>query len=271
MPFLGGAYMWFFGFYALFFMYILAFRIPSAIERDKDTITLHFVLRKLQVPIKDIEEIRIVRKWMVKDSARLAARAAPSVFNSCIPKSVQYDEVNVSKHSAKRACPFCCCDPPDSDTRFYWGAPGMWGREVCIVSMRDSICGNYAFDLKDGDGFIKDNKADYSNMGASPQLVPTRIGAPVLPEDAGLTAPGAFSPMVACTSSPTPGLVSPLEAFESGNWGPSTPEKNSRPNSKDLAGDRILSDLERIHESWETDSQEENKENKDTKFSEDRV
>lgn len=255
MPLWGGAYIWFCGFYLLLVAYILAFRIPSAIERGKDSITIHFVLRKLNVPIKEIEEIRVVRKWMVKDSMKLAARAAPSACNPCIPKSIQYDEINVSKHAAKRACPFCCCDPPDVDTKFFWGAPGMWGREVCIVSIQGSIFGNYAFDLKDGDGFIADNKADYSNITAtSPELTPQRIGAPVLPEDAGLIAPGAFSPMMSSTAQPVIGIVSPLDEVAANGNGYRTPEKGKRKQSKDFMSDlSTIQEMQKIQKAFDDD------------------
>lgn len=189
----GGGYMWFFACYATICIYVLTCRIPSALEREKDAIIVHFVLRKLKIPIQEIEEIRIVRKWMVKDSAKLVARSAPSYCDACIPSRLRYDEVNVSKQAAKRACPFCLCEPPDSDTKYFWGAPAMWGREVCILSVWNTFCNNYVFDLKNGETFIKDNEADFSNM--TPDTSPARIGAPALPEDAGMLAPGAFSPM----------------------------------------------------------------------------
>lgn len=46
--------------------------------------------------------------------------------------------------------------------KFFWGSPCRWGREVCIINVRNSQWNNYILDLVDTSGFIQDNKP-YTN------------------------------------------------------------------------------------------------------------
>jgi len=154
-----GWYVLWIAFYTCLVLSILLCKIPYAIEREADRFTIHFLLRKVQVPLADIEEVRVVRKWMVKDSVKMAAKAAPGI--SCIGAQNNYEEVGAPKQHVRPCFPFSLCEPFlcfDSDTKFFWGAPGAWSREVCIVSVKNTSFNNYVFDLGDMDSFIQDNR-----------------------------------------------------------------------------------------------------------------
>merc|ERR1712224_859432 len=115
-------YKFFMGAYAVLVLSILLFKIPSALEREADAFKVHFMLRKSRLTIKNIEEIRVVRKWMMSDSVKLVAEAAPKLCGPCLGHS--YEQVGAPKEQAKRCFPFSLCEPffcCDRRTKYFWG------------------------------------------------------------------------------------------------------------------------------------------------------
>lgn len=180
----------------------------------------------------------MVRKWMVKDTVHLAAKAAPAF---CNPQEQHYLEVGAPKQKVTRCFPFSLCMPCfccDSKTKFFWGAPSFRGREVCILSVRNAMCDNYIFDLVDMESFIKDNKADYSVVPAGRAPPPQILGHC---EDAKLKC--TLDSPASTTASASPlgsSIASPLSAFASPSGTYASP--------MGLGCEKIALDLQRIEE-----------------------
>lgn len=220
-----GLYTLWVGLYTALVLLILTTRIPSALERKPGVLTVHFLMRKVQIAISEIEEVRVVRKWVVEDSVQLVAKSAPSLCSPCVPsrfaRSTRYEELGAPKQKVKRCFPFSLCEPLsccDSDKKFFWGAPGLLSKEVCIVSVRSAACNNYAFDLVNMEEFITDNRADYSCVGVGgiahnappPQIIGMAPSTPLkLQED-------KASPMsTTASASPLDTMASPMSSFAS--------------------------------------------------------
>jgi hypothetical protein len=210
-----GFYVPFIGLYTCLALFVMLAKIPYSLEREVDGFVVHFLARKVRVELKEVDEVRVVRKWMMKDSAKMVAQAVPGSCRPCMGNSQNaYQEVGAPKQTIKLCFPFSICDPfmcCGADTKWFWGAPGP-GREVVIVSVRDSCCGNYVLDLVDTDGFLRDNRANYSNVlpktGAPPQIIGmTKEDAKSVP---------AISPVsTTCSASPLGSLASPLGSIAS--------------------------------------------------------
>jgi hypothetical protein len=216
VPIWDGYYFVFIGCYVVLALFTLLCRVPRALERLPDSLRVHFYLRKVDIPLSQVEEVRMVRKWILKDSVNLAAKATPTLCSSCVDKrNLVYSEVGAPKDKVSRCFPFSLCDPCGCcDAKFFWGAPSLWGRDVCILSVRGATCNNYIFDLADIETFIKDNKVDYStvsNGNASPP--PQVLG--MCDEESKVVYPVASPASTAATASPLIQLASPMSSFAS--------------------------------------------------------
>lgn len=219
-----GFYVPFIGLYACLAASILVFLIPHALERKDDAFVIHFLCRKTRIELCDVDEVRVVRKWMMKDSAKDLANAAPDFVGPCIGAPGKgYEEVGVPEKKVKAIFPFCLCDPcMCKGATIYWGAPGE-SRDVCIISPKNSTLGNYVLGLRDLDEFIRDNRPDYSDIKANNvRPVPAQIlgtcmdeKKPVAPSPASTTA-SATSPLSYMASpmsdfaSPVAGMANPM-------------------------------------------------------------
>lgn len=208
-----GLYVPFIGFYSVLVSCLLAFKIPYSLEREANAFVIHFLCRKIRIDLSNLEEVRVVRKWKLQDSAKQIADSAPDFVGPCIGASGKgYEEVGAPQHKVKLLFPFSLCDPcMCNGAKMYWGAPGK-SREVCIISIKNSTFGNYVLDLGNLDDFIRDNRADYSNVipkqGVPPQVLGVTdedIKKPVLESPASTTA----------SASPLSSLASPMSDFAS--------------------------------------------------------
>jgi hypothetical protein len=204
-----GLYQPFIGLYACLVCFLLGFKIPYGLVREPDALIVQFLCRKTRIELSDVDEVRVVRKWKVKDSAKQIVDAAPEFVGPCIGANDKgYEEVGAPKQSLKAVFPFSLCEPClCNGAKIYWGAPGK-GREVCIISIKNSTYGNYMLDLHDLDGFIRDNRADYSNVTPNNGVPPQVFGVKSMEEKKGLLASPAST--TASAASPLSSLASPM-------------------------------------------------------------
>eukprot|EP00746_Dinoflagellata_sp_MGD_P002851 gnl/MRDRNA2_/MRDRNA2_105573_c0_seq1.p1 gnl/MRDRNA2_/MRDRNA2_105573_c0~~gnl/MRDRNA2_/MRDRNA2_105573_c0_seq1.p1 ORF type:complete len:355 (-),score=80.12 gnl/MRDRNA2_/MRDRNA2_105573_c0_seq1:245-1234(-) len=206
-----GFYQPFIGLYACLVCFLLAFKIPCGLVREADALIVEFFCRKIRIALSDVDEVRVVRKWKVQDTTKQIVDAAPEFVGPCIgAQGKGYEEVGAPKQRLK-AVPFSLCDPCSCiGSKIYWGAPGK-SKEVCIISLKNSTYGNFMLDLKDLDGFIRDNRADYSNVtpnGVAPQIV----GAKSIDEKKGVVASPAST---TASASPLSSMASPMSDYAS--------------------------------------------------------
>lgn len=202
-----GLYVPFIGFYSVLVSCLLAFKIPYSLEREANAFVIHFLCRKIRIDLSNLEEVRVVRKWKLQDSAKQIADSAPDFVGPCIGASGKgYEEVGAPQHKVKLLFPFSLCDPcMCNGAKMYWGAPGK-SREVCIISIKNSTFGNYVLDLGDLDDFIRDNRADYSNV-ITPKIAPQVLGM-VSTSDKKYVEPSPQS--TTASASPLSSLASPM-------------------------------------------------------------
>jgi len=200
-----GFYQPFIALYACLVCCLLAFKIPTGLVREADGFIVEFFCRKIRIELSDVDEVRVVRKWKFQDSAKQIADAAPEFVGPCIGAAGKgYEEVGAPKQKLK-AVPFSLCDLFSCTSKIYWGAPSK-SKEVCIISLKNSTYGNFMLDLSDLDGFIRDNRADYSNV--TPNGVPPQIlGAKSIDEKKGFVASPAST---TASASPLSSLASPM-------------------------------------------------------------
>lgn len=205
-----GFYVPFIGCYVCLVSFLLFFKIPYGLERDANSFIVHFLCRKIRIALPDLEEVRVVRKWKLQDQAKKIVDAAPDCVGPCIgaqPKG--YEEVGAPKQTLKAVFPFTLCEPClCKGSKIYWGAPGK-SREVCIISIKNSTYGNYMLNLEDLDDFIRDNRADYSNVTPSRPVPPQLLGMTSMDEKKSVVP---FSPAstTASAASPLSSLASPM-------------------------------------------------------------
>lgn len=208
-----GFYVPFIAFYSCLAAFVLTFKIPTALERKADALIVHFVGRKIHIDIKDVDEVRVVRQWKLKDSAKQIAEASPDFVGPCIGAPEKgYEEVGAPKHSVKAIFPFCLCAPSMcKGAKIYWGAPGK-SREVCIISIKDSTYGNFILGLQNLDEFIRDNRADYSYVTPKQGVPPQILGAL---SESKKSVPFSPASTTASAASPLSSLASPMSDFAS--------------------------------------------------------
>jgi len=209
-----GLYMPFIGFYSVLCCYLLAFKIPYGLERQANAFIIHFLGRKVRIEFADLDEVRVVRKWKLQDTAKQIADSAPEFVGPCIGASGKgYEEVGAPQQKVKAVFPFSLCEPcMCRGAKVYWGAPGK-SREVCIISIKNSTYGNYVLDLENLDEFLRDNRADYSNINANAGVPPQLLGMTTLGDKKSVP----FSPGQSTTASASPlsSLASPMSDFAS--------------------------------------------------------
>jgi hypothetical protein len=208
-----GFYVPFIAFYTCLVSFLLCFKIPCALERKENAFVVHFLARKVRIGFKDIDEVRVVRKWKLKDSAKQIAEASPDFVGPCIGAPGKgYEEVGAPQQSVKAIFPFSLCEPClCQGAKIFWGAPGK-SREVCIISIKNSTYGNYILDLQNLDEFIRDNRPDYSHVTPKGGVPPQVLGAsmeekkPLVPDSPQSTT---------ASGSPMSSLASPMSDFAS--------------------------------------------------------
>lgn len=206
-----GFYQPFIGLYTCLVCFLLGFKIPFGLVREADAFVVHFLCRKIRIEFSEVDEVRVVRKWEVQDSAKQIVDAAPEFVGPCIgAKDKGYEEVGAPKQKLKAVFPFSLCEPClCQGAKIYWGAPGK-GREVCIISIKNSTYGNYMLNLRNLDEFIRDNRADYSNVQAKTGVPPQVLGVKSMEEKSTLLV----SPQsTTASASPLSSLASPMSDF----------------------------------------------------------
>lgn len=213
-----GFYVPFMAFYACLVCFLLVFKIPSALERTADAFIIHFFCRKVRIELADVDEVRVVRKWKLKDSAKQIADSAPEFVGPCLGVPEKgYQEVGAQQqHAVKAVFPFSLCEPClCKGAKFFWGSPGK-SREVCTISVKNSVYGNYILDLYNLDEFIRDNRADYSNVtktGVPPQILGANIDE-IQKKSVGLS-PASTTASASPLSSLASPMPSPMSEFAS--------------------------------------------------------
>jgi hypothetical protein len=207
-----GFYQPFIALYACLVCFLLGFKIPYGLVREPDAFIVEFLCRKIRIELSDLDEVRVVRKWKIQDSAKQIVDAAPEFVGPCIgAQGKGYEEVGAPKQRLK-AVPFSFCDPCScTGAKIYWGAPGK-SREVCIISLKNSTYGNYMLDLRNLDGFIRDNRADYSNVTPKNGVPPQILGVKSMDEKKCVLASPAST---TASASPLSSLASPMSDFAS--------------------------------------------------------
>jgi len=213
-----GFYVPFIGCYVCLVSFLLFFKIPYGLERDANSFIVHFLCRKIRIELSDLEEVRVVRKWKLQDQAKQIADAAPDCVGPCIGASPKgYEEVGAPKQTLKAVFPFTLCEPClCKGSKIYWGAPGG-SHEKCIISIKNSTYGNYSLDLESLDDFIRDNRADYSNVTPSSRPVPPQLlGMTSLDEKKSVSViPFSPASTTASAASPLSSLASPMSDYAS--------------------------------------------------------